>query len=98
MLRLPYLCDVNVGRYCGGSKRDRRNATLTGERHKNVAVSRQDTLMHGDGNVFSCLADMERYLRGLRTLLPQHLWTIMFSIGRLNDGRAASEDGEEDGA
>ena len=26
--------------------------------------------MHGDGNVFSCLADMERYFRALRSMLP----------------------------
>ncbi len=87
-----------MDRYCGGKKKDLRNATLTGERHKNVAVSRQDSLMHGDGNVFSCLADMERYVRALRTMLPQHLRTILFDIGRLNDGRAANDDGEEDGA
>jgi hypothetical protein len=41
---------------------------------------------------------MERYLRAMRTLLPQHLWNVMFSIGRLKDGRPANEDGEEDGA
>jgi hypothetical protein len=54
--------------------------------------------MCGDGNVFSCLADMERYLRALRTMLPPNLWGILFGIGRLNDGTAASDDGEEDGA
>lgn len=54
--------------------------------------------MHGDGNVFSCLADMERYLRALRSMLPPNLWKIMFTIGRLNDGRAANEDGAKDGA
>ena len=54
--------------------------------------------MHGDGNVFSCLADMERYVRALRTMLPQNLWKMLFSVGRLNDGGAANDDGEEDGA
>ncbi len=87
-----------VCRYCGGSKKDRRDFTLTGERHKNVAVSRQDTVMHGDGNVFSCLADMERYVRALRTMLPDNLRNILFDIGRLNDGSAANDNGEEDGA
>jgi hypothetical protein len=98
MLRVFIYLVLTSTRYCGGSKKDRRNATLTGERHKNVAVSRQDTIMHGDGNVFSCLADMERYFRALRSMLPEHLWKIMFSIGRLNDGRAASDDGDDDGA
>ena len=54
--------------------------------------------MHGDGNVFSCLADMERYVRALRTMLPDNLRNILFDIGRLNDGSAANDNGEEDGA
>jgi hypothetical protein len=42
-------------------------------------------------------ADLQS-VRALRTMLPQNLWTIMFDIGRLNDGSPANDDGEEDGA
>ena len=40
--------------------------------------------MHGDGNIFTCTKDMEKYCRALRgvSFLSAHTKTVMFTPGK----------------
>lgn len=44
----------------------------------------------GDGGVYTSAVDMERWLKGLDSLIPSKLLAQMFTAGKLNDGTAHS--------
>lgn len=76
--------------YCTGKPLN--SESLEGaEKHAGVCVSRSDSIMCGDGNMFTCIEDISKYEHGLRTLLlkdPQAR-KAMFEPGRLDNGKVS---------
>lgn len=60
------------------------------------ARSEWPTVMAGDGNVYSSLADLARYDAALRagTLLSPELLALAFTPGTLDNGKVIEEDGD----
>jgi CubicO group peptidase (beta-lactamase class C family) len=68
---------------------------VTGYRGKGVfTTDREDSTVLGDGNVYTSIADLAKYERGLarNLLLPKNATASLFNNGQFNDGSPIVDD------